>query len=190
MATQLAPPRLASDPALPAFADYAAWADYAPVVGGMVRRSMWLLGDWLRVGEARWGEMYTQAVNDTGLDAGTLRNAKYVAGRIEPSRRRDELSFSHHQEVAPLPPARQDALLSEAAAEQLPVKSFRARVSAERHASAPIDAAWRARVAAQLSALVAAVASAPDPRDPLQRLVVAGEQALATLRQHQREETR
>ena len=34
-----------------------------------------------------------------GVSAGTLRNVKMVCSRIIPSRRRDELSWSHHMEV-------------------------------------------------------------------------------------------
>src|SRR5258705_4874231 len=68
------------------------------------RVSQWWIGDWCNYGEARYGEKYEQAVRDTGYDRGTLRNIASVAGRIEPSRRRDNLSFKHHVEVAALPP--------------------------------------------------------------------------------------
>src|SRR5262245_25847386 len=60
------------------------------------------IGDWLNLGERRWGEKYTEAIEQTGFEYGTVRNAKYVAGRIEVSRRRDSLSWSHHYEVAAL----------------------------------------------------------------------------------------
>lgn len=73
----------------------------------------WWLGDWLRYGEQRWGEKYAAAQLETGKAYGTLANYKYVADRIEPSRRRENLSFSHHQTVASLPPKEQDAWLDE-----------------------------------------------------------------------------
>ena len=38
---------------------------------------------------------------------GTLANDKYVCSKVEISRRREHLSFDHHQEVADLPPNKQ-----------------------------------------------------------------------------------
>lgn len=76
---------------------------------------MWWIGDWLNYGERRYGQTYTMAVDMTGLELGTLANAKRVAAAIETSRRREVLSFSHHADVAALDPAEQDAILDEAA---------------------------------------------------------------------------
>jgi len=76
--------------------------------------SLFWLGDWLTYGEQQYGEMYAQAVDVTDYEAGTLRNAKWVASRIELSRRRDNLSWSHHQEVAPLEPDEQDEWMDRA----------------------------------------------------------------------------
>jgi len=74
----------------------------------------WWIGDWLRYGEHRYGETYAQAVEQTDLAYQTLANTVWVAGKIEPSRRREKLSFKHHAEVAALEPDEQDALLGEA----------------------------------------------------------------------------
>lgn len=76
------------------------------------------LGDWLNYGERKYGQMYTQAIEATGLAAQTLANAKWVAGNVESSRRRENLPFSHHAEVAALPPKEQDRLLSAAEPDQ------------------------------------------------------------------------
>src|SRR5262249_54246310 len=60
----------------------------------------WWLGDWWNAG-VKWGE--GQAVCETvGLHYGTVRNAGVVAGHIQLSRRRDNLSFRHHAEVCVL----------------------------------------------------------------------------------------
>lgn len=57
------------------------------------------LGDLLAYGgPLRRGQIAAVAVA-TGLDAGTLRNAKMVCQRIPLSRRHDALSWSHHCEV-------------------------------------------------------------------------------------------
>ncbi len=58
---------------------------------------MWWIGDWLNFGEAGYGETYSQALSDFDYEKGTLQNAKYVAGAIECSRRREVLTFGHHQ---------------------------------------------------------------------------------------------
>jgi hypothetical protein len=49
-----------------------------------------------------------------GLNYQTLRNYAWVARRFSMSRRRDELSFGHHMEVARLTTAEQDRWLDQA----------------------------------------------------------------------------
>src|SRR5262249_16906613 len=69
---------------------------------------------WLNHGERKWGEMYVQAVNATGFEPNYLAIIKYVGESVEPSRRREALSFSHHRLVAPLQPAEQETFLAHA----------------------------------------------------------------------------
>jgi hypothetical protein len=69
------------------------------------------LGDWLKYGEANYGDMYTQALDETDYTNGSLRNIVYVCNQIEMSRRRDNVSFSAHAEVASLEPELQDKAL-------------------------------------------------------------------------------
>jgi hypothetical protein len=89
---------------------------------------MWWVGDWLRHGEDRWGEMYAEAEAITGLDCGTLRNAKMVAGRYELSLRSDNLPFFTHQCAASLPSAQRANLLAEAEREGLSGRAVLKRV--------------------------------------------------------------
>lgn len=79
----------------------------------MVHSIMWNIGDWLNYGERIYGEIYTQALEETDYAYQTLADEKWIASRIEFSRRRENLSFSHHKEVAALDPADQDTLLDE-----------------------------------------------------------------------------
>ena len=79
------------------------------------RGIMWWVGDWMNHGERAYGEKYSQAIESTGYDYGTVSNAAWVANRIESSRRHESLAFSHHQAVAPLPPGDQDTMLAKAA---------------------------------------------------------------------------
>ncbi len=76
--------------------------------------SSWWVGDWLVYGQEAFRDRYQEALHRTSLDYQTLRNYAWVARRFELSRRRDNLSFGHHAEVAALPPAEQDYWLRKA----------------------------------------------------------------------------
>lgn len=77
--------------------------------------SSWHLGDWACHGERRWGDL-TAAAAALGVRRKTLYNYASVARRIEVSRRRETLSFVHHEAVAQLPPEDGDGLLDHAEA--------------------------------------------------------------------------
>lgn len=100
------------------------------------------IGDWLNYGEKKYGETYSQALDETDYDDGTLRNSKWVSSRIELSRRRDNLSFSHHQEVAQLQPADQEFWLDKAEEEHLSTRDLRHKIKQarlEKQVSMPSD---------------------------------------------------
>jgi phage N-6-adenine-methyltransferase len=69
--------------------------------------------------------MYAQALDATRFSYGTLRNDKYVAAAFQLSRRRDNLSWGHHQIIASLPPSEQDAALDKAEQEGLSVDALK-----------------------------------------------------------------
>lgn len=102
--------------ALPDDLTYDRWRGMARPLGLMARASMWWLGEWVNFGERRYGDTYSQALNDTGLPYSTLSNAARVARAFPDIRRRKSLSWGHHGEVAALPPEQADAFLD--AAEQ------------------------------------------------------------------------
>jgi len=102
----------------------------------------WAVGDWLRLGERKWGDKYTEAVELTGMSSGVLRDAVWVANQFDHlSRRRDKLSWSHHREVAGLAtPEEQDEWLDRAEAEEWTRADLRKalrvrRLKAEREAN-------------------------------------------------------
>ncbi len=101
------------------------------------------LGDWLLFGEKRYGEMYSQAIAETGKPYGTLTNYVYVAKAIEISRRQENVSFSHHAAVASLSPDQQDVLLERVKAEKLNVYQLRQEVKMLKHGAANTPAAGR-----------------------------------------------
>lgn len=60
--------------------------------------TQWWIGDWLNFGKRAFGSKYSQAVDES--QGKTWRNYAWVASRFEPSRRRDNLTWSVHAEIA------------------------------------------------------------------------------------------
>ena len=90
------------------------WLQVGTALRNCQGATQWWIGDWLNYGERAYGEKYTQALNETDYKYGVLRNLKYVSGRVELSRRRDNLRWAHHQEIAPLEPSDQREWLEKA----------------------------------------------------------------------------
>jgi hypothetical protein len=101
--------------------------------------SAWALGDWLLFGQRAFGRRYRIALQETNLDYQTLRNYAWVAGRFDPSRRRDALSFQHHAEVASMTEAEQDLWLRRAETSRWSRNEMRRRLRT--HRAAPQDPA-------------------------------------------------
>jgi hypothetical protein len=93
------------------------WQNIGHTLFSIERAVQFWIGDWIRFGEKSYGEKYSQAIEETGLDYQTLANYAYVASKVEPSRRRENVSFSHHAEVAALAPEKQEAWLETAEAQ-------------------------------------------------------------------------
>lgn len=109
------------------------WSRLGRTLQQMEKSVMWWIGDWLRFGERKYGETYTQAIDATGYSNDTLRQAKWVAGAYEPCERTHNLSWSHHKEVAALPRAERAEVLARAAAENLSTREVKALASQERN---------------------------------------------------------
>jgi hypothetical protein len=105
--------------------DHPQWVVVGRRLGGISRSNQWWLGDWLRYGTAKWGEKYVEAAKITGYDVRSLANMASLADCFEMSRRRDNLTWSHHAVVAALDPDEQDRWLDMAAAERLSVADLR-----------------------------------------------------------------
>lgn len=74
----------------------------------------WWRGDLLNFAEQKYGQMYSQFLDEDKRNYSTLRIQKWVASKFELLRRRNNLSWSHHYEVADLEPEEQDELLDRA----------------------------------------------------------------------------
>ena len=78
-------------------------------------------------GTHRYGDRAKAAAKGIfGRSFGGLMNCGSVARAFETSRRREVLSFAHHQEVAALPPPEDDELLDTAEAENWLTRQLRA----------------------------------------------------------------
>ena len=86
-------------------------------VGEFIRRahqaSGWWLADWLAYAETRadWRDRRDQVIDAGILSEKTLRNVKYIGAAVEKSRRRDDVDFATHAEVAGMEPAEQERWL-------------------------------------------------------------------------------
>lgn len=77
----------------------------------------------------------------TGYDAQTLMNMVYVASRFPISRRRENLSWSHHETLAALEPEEQDHWLDEARKHRWSVSDLRVMLRAARKGGENLDGA-------------------------------------------------
>jgi hypothetical protein len=81
---------------------FEAWLAIGVKLSTLSSSFAWCLGDWLVYGEISYRGRYREALERTSLDYQTLRNCAWVARKFPLSRRRDNLSFGHHAEVAAL----------------------------------------------------------------------------------------
>ena len=138
---------------------FSEWVAHGRRLGVMGRGVGWWLGDWLRFGNAAYGERYGPAARMTGYDRQSLMNMAYVASRFEASRRRENLSWSHHAEIAAFEPAEQDEWLERAERDRLSVRDLREAIRTRRRG---VKAEERAEPDA-----APAEAAAPHSPDPV-----------------------
>jgi hypothetical protein len=93
----------------------------------------WSIGDWWHWGYHRYGERQAlvKAKKIFRYSFSTLMNFGWVAGRVETSRRREVLSFTHHAEVAKFEPCDQGRWLDLAVREKLSVLKFRDKIKTD-----------------------------------------------------------
>lgn len=98
------------------------WLD---AVGGSAQ--FWW-GDYLDHLASNRGEEYARAKSASSYAPAALWQAAWVCRRVAASRRREALSFAHHQEVAPLSPTDQEIWLCKAEDEGWSSKQLRAEI--------------------------------------------------------------
>jgi hypothetical protein len=115
---------------LPDGLSFEQWQSVGFTLKRINRAWRWWVGDWLHYGEQSFGEMASQVMDELGTDYQQLANCAYVSGKIPFSRRRESLSWSHHYEVASVPPAQAENLLDQAEANGWSRNELRAAVTA------------------------------------------------------------
>jgi N6-adenosine-specific RNA methylase IME4 len=106
--------------------DFGEWEEVGRALGRVENGRQWWTGDWLNHGERKYGEGYAQGMDATGLALQTLTNCAWVARRFsEISRRRENLSWGHHDVVAADEPADQDYWLDQAEEHDWTVRELR-----------------------------------------------------------------
>lgn len=121
------------------------WLAIGETLQRMERSVMWWLGDWWRYGTRHYGEYASQASRDavkdvTGYTYNTVRRAADVANAFESARRRADVPFAYHQEVAALPAEDAEALLDEVEQTGMKRADLRDKVK-ERQTAITIEAA-------------------------------------------------
>lgn len=127
---------------------YIDWENIGRCIGFVGNAWQWWVGDWLNFGEMKFGEESAQAVDTqesrydiakriTPVDQGRLQNIRSVCGRVAASRRRVELTFSHHEEVAALDPEEQVVWLQRAVTNQLTRAELRQAIRDEKNPPEP-----------------------------------------------------
>lgn len=91
------------------------WRQLGERIQGVADLSAWWIGDWLVYGQKHYVGRYRRAMEGTSLHYQTLRNYAWVARKFDPDRRRKDLTFQHHMEVAALTREEQDHWLDFAA---------------------------------------------------------------------------
>jgi hypothetical protein len=118
--------------------DLAEWTAVGRRLGALGRCGQWGIGDWIHYGNAKFGERYARAARITGYDVQTLMNMVYVASRFEISRRRENLTWSHHETVAALHPDEQENWLDRVVALGLSVSDLRLELRSSRRRLASV----------------------------------------------------
>lgn len=76
------------------------WSEVGLKLSKIERTVLWWIGDWLNYGERKYGEKYSQALDETGFDYQTLADSKWISSKVKVSCRQENLTFEHHRHIA------------------------------------------------------------------------------------------
>lgn len=116
---------------LPPDLDKGRWERIGEFLWSLGGALQWWIGDYLHYGTARGyitRERYDIAEAHSGYERHYLWNLAYVAGKVQTSRRREDLAWALHAEVASLPADDQERLLAQASQNTWTREQLRAAV--------------------------------------------------------------
>lgn len=107
------------------------WVNLGRKIAAYDNGMRWAIGDWLLYGAEAWPGTYMELAAEMGMSEQSIANSVSVAKRVPPLIRRDDLSWSHHEEVASLHAHRhvQIMWLEQAAASQWTREEFRGHLA-------------------------------------------------------------
>jgi len=108
------------------------WSEVGKTLSRIHGAVQFWIGDWIRFGEGKFGEKYSQALESTDYSYKALRNMKYVADKVDLSLRKDNLDFSIYMAIAPLEPKEQAKWLKTASEKHLTVKQLKTEIKRSR----------------------------------------------------------
>ena len=160
--------------------------DVAAEVALVSQGHQWWIGDLLVDGERRFGDDFAQAtavLEQARVEPQTQLNYRWVASRIDHDRRREQLTWSHHEAVARLTAKQQTKALDYAIKNELTVRQLRDYVALtwpepkqEPLPDSPLDDAADQR---RLERIVASIDAGEQlPEEDLRWLVQLARQAL------------
>jgi hypothetical protein len=112
------------------------WTDIGRKLYHTGQTMTWWLADWAAYGDREYGQL-KEFCEIQGMNYQSIRDIAYVAANVELSRRRDNLSFTHHREVAALPAREQSKWLALAVKDSLSVVELRRQIRASTAISLP-----------------------------------------------------
>jgi len=106
------------------------WEEVGNFLNDLEDATQWTRGDWLLYAiPKKWDQGKIKImVEDMDWNYATVTNLRCLCGRIEFSRRRENLTFAHHQEVAKFDNDMQDHWLNEAEKNNWLVKELRRQI--------------------------------------------------------------
>ena len=107
------------------------WKEYGRNLGRIEKIYMWKVGEWWTYGEINYGEKTSITKSDDwdGLRYQTCADVGWVFKKFHFSRRHENLSWSHHREVAGLDEEDADRFLNDAITHKWSRKELRKQVS-------------------------------------------------------------
>lgn len=109
---------------------YEDWEQIGSILKTIEGAVQFWIGDWYMYGEYAFGEKASQALEK--WEEETIRKFIWVSGRISSVRRRTNLSYSIHEQVAGLEMDQQEHFLDRAEKEKLSVRELRTEIAKTR----------------------------------------------------------